>query len=214
MAMTEPAADACWICRERPIDAGAPPVLALPPSLCTSCGLVTRPYDTAWDVLSAYLMRHWKDIVRRGSFDLSHALGGDAPIGARQTHLFFVKLLGSKLRTDRVRVDLARFADALITGIPHPEVTLLIADCTAEGRRLLYYDADVSVLKRDDEIYSAVWMHLAFPVAVKVCYLAQAAPVQPPEGFPWHPTRQRKIVKLSPYRGDTRPIHARRDLRL
>jgi hypothetical protein len=52
------------------------------------------------------------------------------------------------------------------------------------------------------------------PLAIKVCYLKSGAPVREPEGYPWHPTRQRKIVKLSPYKGDTRPLVARRDLRI
>jgi hypothetical protein len=51
-------------------------------------------------------------------------------------------------------------------------------------------------------------------VAVKICYLKGGAPVREPAGFPWHPTRQRKIVKLSPYKGDIEPQVARRDLRI
>jgi len=63
-------------------------------------------------------------------------------------------------------------------------------------------------------VYSAVWTHLVHPVAVKVCYLKHGAPVLAPPGAPWHPLRQRKIVKLSPYKGDAEPQVARRDLRI
>jgi hypothetical protein len=53
---------------------------------------------------------------------------------------------------------------------------------------------------------------LVHPVGIKICYLKAGAPVREPPGFPWHPTRQRKLVKLSPYKGDTEPLVARRDL--
>jgi hypothetical protein len=62
--------------------------------------------------------------------------------------------------------------------------------------------------------HSAVWMNLVHPVGIKICYLKAGAPVREPPGFPWHPTRQRKLVKLSPYKGDTEPLVARRDLRI
>jgi hypothetical protein len=227
--MSEPIDETCWMCRERMAtadpevistahDAALSATTAVPRSipqwLCVPCRDRTRAFDAAWHALYRYLADHWKDIVQRGSFDLSQAFGPNASATALHAHLFFVKLLGAKLVADHVNVDVSSFADALRQGLPHPEITLLIADCTTQRGQLRYYQSDVSVLGRDEAVYSAVWMTLAYPVAVKVCYLQRAAPVLEPEGHPWHPTRQRKIVKLSPYKGDTRSVHARRDLRL
>ena len=209
--MAADTAEVCWICRAH---AATVPVAALPPSLCARCADTVAPYEQSWNLLARYLRADWKEIVRRGSFDLARAFGAQASAGATHTHLHFVKLLGSKLFADRINVDLSSFSAALTQGRPHDEVTLLVAHCATDSRKLLLYDAEVSVLKRDDQVYSAVWTSLSFPVAVKICYLMSTAPVMEPEGFPWHPTRQRKVVKLSPYAGDTRPLHARRDLRL
>jgi hypothetical protein len=160
------------------------------------------------------LHARWQDITARGSFDLSAAFPGEVESAAVRVHLYFVKLLGCKLLADGIAVDLQSFASALLERRPHPEVTLLVANGGVPAGQVISYNSDVSVLRQGDEVYSAMWMYLGHPVAVKVCYLKAGTPVRAPEGFPWHPTRQRKIVKLSPYKGDTQPIVARRDLRI
>jgi hypothetical protein len=80
-------------------------------------------------------------------------------------------------------------------GTAHPEVTLLVTSSLVPAGQLLSYESDVSVLRNGDEVYSAVWMNLVHPVGIKICYLKAGAPVREPPGFPWHPTRQRKLVK-------------------
>lgn len=70
------------------------------------------------------------------------------------------------------------------------------------------------MLRHGEEVYSALWMYLVYPVAIKLCYLKEGAPVRAPDGFPWHPARQRKLIKISPYKGDTQPLVPRRDLRI
>jgi hypothetical protein len=171
-------------------------------------------YEHAWRQLSGYLLRQWDAVIARGSFDLSRVFAGDAAAQAVNVHLYFVQLLAEKLKADRIRVDLPSFSRALRTGTAHPEVTLLIANSQPPAGQFLAYDPTVSVLRSGDEVYSCVWTYLLHPLAIKVCYLKSGAPVREPEGYPWHPTRQRKIVKLSPYKGDTRPLVARRDLRI
>ena len=170
--------------------------------------------EAAWQRLLQYLLGNWREIVGRGSFDLSKAFPGDAARQAVNVHLFFVEQLRARLAADQLAVDLDAFAAALRQGLPHPDVTLLVADTAVAPGRLLSHDSEVSVLRQGDEIYSALWTHLAHPVAVKICYVKSGAPVREPAGFPWHPARQRKIVKLSPYKGDTEPLVARRDLRI
>jgi hypothetical protein len=220
--MTEPTSRACWICRQRPATAtGALPFV----QVCPECRDATRVQDDAWIALSLYLRRHWKDITTRGSFDLSKAFTGDpataataataAATAAANVQLFFVKVLGSKLHADKIAVDLSTFASALLSGKPHPEITLLIADGNVPQGKLYSLDSEVSVLRSGDEVQSALWVFLLHPVAIRICYLKANAPVRAPlDSHPWHPTRQRKVVKLSPYRGDTQPLVARRDLRV
>jgi hypothetical protein len=189
--------------------------LAFPPSICRHCNHTgTQPYDEAWRHLSAYLHTHWKDITARGNFDLSKSFPGNPAALAVKVHLFFVKLLGCKLLADGIAVDLAPFSAALLGGKAHPEVSLLVAASNVAAGQFISYNSDVSVLRNGDEVYSALWIYLVHPVAIKVCYLKTGAPVREPDGFPWHPNRQRKIVKISPYKGDTQPILARRDLRI
>ncbi len=212
----------CWICGDRPVDcaertvkAGTADVSVLASSVCSHCNTEgTRLYDEAWQRLANYLRGKWREITTRGSFDLSKVFGADTAAKAVQVQLYFVKLLGSKLAADGIRVDLATFSRALRTGTPHPEVTLLVASSLVPVGQLRSYDSSVSVLRNGDEVYSAVWMDLVHPIGIKICYLKAGAPVREPPGYPWHPTRQRKIVKLSPYKGDTEPLVARRDLRI
>jgi hypothetical protein len=174
----------------------------------------TQVYDAAWRTLSGYLHANWRDIVARGSFDLSKVFGAYTAQHSVWVQLYFVKLLGCKLLADGIRVDLEPFSKALAAGTPHPEVTLLVASSLVPAGQMLSYESDVSVLRNGDEVYSAVWMNLAHPVAIKICYLKAGAPLREPPGFPWHPTRQKKIVKLSPYKGDTELLVRRRDLRI
>jgi hypothetical protein len=214
----------CWICGKCPInhEATNQPVgsatadsLKSARSLCSHCNNAgTQVYDEAWRKLSTYLHANWRDITARGSFDLSKVFGAETAKQAIRVQLYFVKVLGCKLLEDDIRVDLESFSEALMTGSAHPEVTLLVSSSLVPAGQLLSCESDVSVLRNGDEVYSAVWMNLVHPVGIKICYLEAGAPVREPPGFPWHPTRQRKIVKLSPFKGDTEPLVARRDLRI
>jgi len=207
----------CWICGKNP--AGPPPSALETPNcdapVCAAChGGVLQPHRDAWRRLSRFLRENWPDITARGSFDLSKIFAGDAAGAALDVHLHFVNMLACRLSADRVGVDLAPFAAALLARRAHPEVVLLAADGANPSGRLLSHDSQVSVLRQGGKIYSALWTHLAHPIAVKICYISAGSPVREPPGHPWHPARQRKIVKLSPYKGDVEPIIARRDLRI
>lgn len=171
-------------------------------------------YAAAWHHLSRYLHAHWRDITIRGSFDLSKVFANEAAERAVDVQLFFVQRLAERLQAEGIAVDLRSFAAALRDRTAHPEVSLLVANVHVPSGRLLLHDTTVSVLRSGNEVQSALWTHLTHPVAIKICYLRTAAPVRAPDGFPWHPARQRKIVKLSPYEGDTQPLVARRDLRI
>lgn len=206
----------CWICRERPLDSAEHKVKAGGiRSVCGHCNSgVTQVYDEAWRRLSSYLHANWREITARGSFDLSKVFGAETAKQAIRVQLYFVKVLGCKLLEDAIRVDLGSFSRALMAGAAHPEVTLLVTSSLVPAGQLLSHESDVSVLRDGDAVYSAVWMNLVHPVGIKICYLKAGAPVREPPGFPWHPTRQKKVVKLSPYKGDTEPLVARRDLRI
>jgi hypothetical protein len=209
-----PHSPVCWICNLRTVDADRAGPLPFV-QICSGCEATTQGYDESWRLLSRYLRDNWRDITTRGSFDLSKAFAVATVGAAVNVQLFFVKVLGSKLAADRIAVDLAPFASALLTAKPHPDVSLLVADAGVPQGKLYSYDSDVSVLRADEEVQSALWMYLLRPVAIKICYLKAGAPVRvPTDSHPWHPTRQRKIVKLSPYKGDTQPLVARRDLRI
>ena len=170
--------------------------------------------EASWRRLSDYLRQHWREITARGSFDLSKAFPSETATHALNVHLFFVKLLGEKLLADEIAVDQGSFIAAARNQTPHPDVTVLIADARVASGQLLSHDSAVSLLRQGDVVLSALWTYWNYPVAVKMCYLGHGAPVRAPAGFPWHPMRQRKIVKLSPYKGDTQPVVARRDLRI
>jgi len=206
----------CWICRERPVESAEHEVKTSDTrSVCSHCNNAgTLDYDEAWRRLSSYLHANWRDITARGSFDLSKVFGAETAKQAIRVQLYFVKALGSKLLEDDIRVDLGAFSKALLAGTAHPEVTLLVTSSLVPAGKMLSYESDVSVLRNGDEVFSAVWMSLVHPVGIKICYLKAGVPVREPPGFPWHPTRQKKVVKLSPYKGDAEPLVARRDLRI
>jgi hypothetical protein len=206
----------CWICGERPADSAEHKVQASDiRSICSHCNNAgTQVYDEAWRRLSGYLHANWRDITARGSFDLSKVFGAETAKQAVRVQLYFVKAFGCKLLEDGIRVDFGSFSAALMAGTAHPEVTLLVTSSLVPAGQMLSYESDVSVLRNGDDVYSAVWMNLVHPVGIKICYLKAGAPVREPPGFPWHPTRQKKIVKLSPYKGDAEPLVARRDLRI
>jgi len=102
--------------------------LAFPTSICGYCNNTgTQPYDDAWRRLSKYLHANWRDIVGRGSFDLTRVFGTDSAAQALNVHLYFVKLLGCKLNAEKIRVDLSSLSAALVARVPHPEITVLVA---------------------------------------------------------------------------------------
>lgn len=197
----------CWIC-------GRNFAHAEDGAACSDCQTILQPCEQAWRRLAGYLRVNWRTITTRGSFDLSAVFPGAVEAQAVNVHLHFVRQLGERLRAESVAVDLATFSRALLGRRPHPEVTVSVADSNTPAGKLLSHDPAVSLLRQGEEVYSAVWTHLAHPIAMKVCYLKSGAPVREPEGFPWHPHRQRKIVKLSPYKSDAQPRVARRDLRI
>ena len=70
----------------------------------------------------------------------------------------------------------------------------------------MFYDSDVDTLtdKKSQELHSALWMYNVCPVAIKVAYIKQGAPLHAPR-YPWYPDRPSKIVKLGPYHGSIEP---------
>ncbi len=191
----------CWICHARPYDGTGG---AAAPQSCRDCARkVLQPFEYSWKVLHSHLTAQWANIVKLGRFDLSKAFPQDARIGALHVHLYFVAALGARLAADSVSLDLAPFVRALLERRPHADVSLFVADARVDPGSLRLYDADLHLLRnQDDAVHSALWYHLAHPVTVKVNYLKPGAPLCPPPGHPWHPVRQRKLVMLSPYRGE------------
>ena len=211
----------CWICRERPAaNVGGTVTEAFPAVaagwICQCCDHeLTAPYDRAWQTLEQYLRLHWHDIVKLGRFDLSKPFPADARAGARHVHLYFVKSFGAKLLADSVAVDLASFSRALLEDREHPEVSLFVADARVPSGSMRLFDSEVRVLRNQlGEVQSALWTHLAHPIAIKVNHVKAGAPLQAPPGNPWHPARQRRIVVLSPFVGEAKPIAGPQGLRI
>jgi hypothetical protein len=203
----------CWLCRARPVDIGASGAAA---SLCALCEQeLTRPYALAAQTFFDYLLSHWEMIRKLGRFDLSKPFPGDARTGALLVHLHFVKLLACKLHTNDVPLPLESFAVALQTRRAHADVTLRIADVRVAPGRLLLHDAEVRLLcNQDGAVQSARWTELRQPIAIKVNYLQHGAPLLPPPGEAWHPDRQRKVVRLSPYVGEATALAGIQGLRI
>jgi hypothetical protein len=194
-----------------PVGSSKSKALTFSASLCAQCNnVLTQPYDMAWGALSKYLQSNWSSIIRAGRFDLSKPFPTNRGAAAINVHLYFVKVFGCKLFADNIPIDLSDFSRSLIEARPHPQISLFVADGRIATGQLLAYDSEVHCLRNEhDKIDSALWVYLVHPVAIKVNYLNAAAPLSHPEGYPWHPTRQRKIVRLSPYMGDSEPIAGR-----
>lgn len=176
-------------------------------SICTECNnALTQPYDLAWERLSEYLFTNWQMIAKRGSFDLSKPFPGGTRVAALNVHLFFVKLFGCKLHAESKVVDMAPFSKALLTGTAHDDVSITIAHSLVDDRRVLMYDSEVYTMteKGSGEMHGAVWLYLVYHVAVKIHYIKAGTRLHA-VGYPWHPSRPRKVVKLSPYTGATEP---------
>jgi hypothetical protein len=175
-------------------------------SICAYCNnTVTQPYDAAWQHLSEYLQLNWQVVRRRGQFNLSAAFPGGTRSAALNVHLYFVKMLGCKIFEEKIRIDLATFSAALLHGRAHPEVRLLVAEDRIGNGRVLFWDSEVHVMSNQHrELHGAIWLYLAQPVAIKVSYIKAGAPLHTP-GYPWHPERPGKIVRLSTYLGGTEP---------
>jgi hypothetical protein len=203
----------CWLCRARPVDAGASGAAA---TLCAHCEQeLTRPYALAWAALAEYLQAHWETIVKLGRFDLTKPFPADARAGAVFVHLHFLKCLACKLHANGVPLALDAFATALQTRRAHADVSLRVADARALPRTLLLHDAEVRLLcNQDGAVQSARWSELLYPIAIKVSYLRPGAALQPAPGEPWHPERQRKLVRLSPYVGEATAIAGIKGLRI
>ena len=79
----------------------------------------------------------------------------------------------------RQKGPLGSFSKALMVGTAHPEVTLLVTSSLVPTGQLLSYEADVSVLRNGDEVYSAVWMNLiSFRVLEVALHARLAHPAQ------------------------------------
>ena len=193
-----------------PIGSAKSKALTFAQPICDYCNnVLTQPYDKAWEVLSEDLQCQWSNISRRQYFDLSKPFPGCTRMAAKQVHLYFVKLFGCKLIEDNVPIDLAPFSKALVSGMPHPEVSILVCNCNAKGK-ILMWDSEVHAMKnQNNEIHGAVWMYLVYPVAIKVGYIKNDASLYLP-GSPWHPNKPGKLVKLSPFYGGTEPSGGRK----
>jgi hypothetical protein len=112
--------------------------------------------------------------------------------GARRVHLFFVKLFGAKLLAESVAVDLAGFSGALPAESEQPQISRFVADARVPSGSMRPFDSEVPVLRNQmGEAQSALWAHLAHPIAIKVNYLVAGAPLQAPPGNPRHPPAEK-----------------------
>lgn len=183
--------------------------LQFPKSLCGYCNHTrTQRYDRAWECLSDYVRANWREIRERGSLDLAVPFGNavERERATLDVHLYFLKLFGCKVVQDQEPIDLPTLAACLMNRQAHPEISLYVANGSRD-RQILTFESDVYKMwhQAPRRLDGALWGYLVRPIAVKVCLIRTGAPLYSP-GHPWHPSRPRRFVRLSPYREAIEPI--------
>lgn len=178
-------------------------------SLCGDCNHArTQAYDRAWERLYDYIRSSWVEIRMRGSLDLAVPFGNavERQSAALDVHLFFLKLFGCKIVQDQEPIDVSTIAACILTRQAHPEISLYLANGWRD-RRILAFESDVYKMwhRVPRRLDGALWGYVVRPIAVKVCLIRIGVPLYS-SGYPWHPSRPRQFLRLSPYRGAIEPI--------
>jgi hypothetical protein len=107
---------------------------------------------------------------------------------------------------DHEPIDVSYLATCIMTRQSHPEISLYMAN-GSRVRGVFAFESDVYKMwhREPHRLDGALWGYVVRPIAVKVCYIRTGTPLFSP-GYPWHPSRPRRFVRLSPYWGTVEPI--------
>lgn len=137
--------------------------------ICARCNNErTQPHDQAWEHLSTYLRSRHPPIQGGTWIDLDKVFPNAAKRSMLGVHLFFVKHFGCRIVEHAVPLDVQPFADAILRGVPHPQVHLAFWAHPYRRRTGL---TPVSVAMDGDILRSAGWCYVLDRIAVNILYL-------------------------------------------
>ena len=97
--------------------------LKSPSLLCENCNSTrTQPHDRAWEQLSTYLHTNAESIKQTGIVNLKCVFGNRVRHSMLNVHLFFVKLFGDRIVTERNPLKIAEFSRSIKKTKAHKNV--------------------------------------------------------------------------------------------
>lgn len=166
--------------------------------ICQACNSTrTQLYDYAWEHASNNLSQTLTPLLQSGGFRANRLFPYNTVDKMLKVHLYFTKLFGCLIAEGKVPIDIAPFAEALMSGHPHPNLYLafghLRLPITAAG------GSDLHVLKREDgTVVCAAWLYNVGDLAVRVMYAIDGVTN---EGLrpAWHPRMGAKRLSFTDF---------------
>ncbi|MGH6636521.1 MAG: hypothetical protein ACRED0_10465 [Gammaproteobacteria bacterium] len=164
--------------------------------LCARCNNErTQPHDRAWQRLSAYL-RERQPAIRPGMLvRLDRAFPGKVSKSMLDVHLFFLKLFGCLIIENKIPIEIGRFSQSILQGVPHPKVCLALWTGLHHPSIKHVGCSPVETAQLAGRVAYASWFYVVDKVAVNIMY---AEPREHRKGLvhAWHPSRVGKYVRI------------------
>jgi hypothetical protein len=166
--------------------------------ICANCNNArTQPHDLAWEWMSGWLRTHSPPLRVGNLVRANRIFHHDTRKQMLNVHLYFVKLFGSMIceglqKGNKIPIDVAPFADAIMKNKPHPEVFLQfgIGSGTIGRSNLDCW------IRSDGKSVIALWTYWIGSVAVNILYMQQGERWENLD-LAWNPSRRpRKRLKI------------------
>lgn len=165
--------------------------------ICITCNSArTQPHDYAWEHCSLELREAMPRLLLTGSFRANWLFPYDTRSEMRGVHLYFTKLFGCLIVEGRIPIDIEPFAEAIMSGQPHPHLYLSFGQMTMPVE--MVGGSDIDTAQVDGTVAFATWFYNVGGFAVNVMY---ALPGEQRLGLEaaWHPRMGTQRIRFIQY---------------
>jgi hypothetical protein len=154
-----------------------------PTKICKCCNNSrTQPHDRAWEQFSSAMRLTLKQPTLPKSVHAKSIFKYDTHHMMLNVHLYFIKLFGCHIATEKIPIDLAGFSSSIMNNKAHPNVYL---GFWRIEERVGMSNIEAEIADNGDRIF-VTWFYEIDNLAVNVMY---ASPGEKREGLvnAWHP---------------------------
>ncbi len=140
--------------------------------ICEDCNnSKTQKFDQSWDILSKYLNTNWSEILKNKGFNPDSVFNNKSKENLVFVQLFFLKLMGCKIKQSGKSTALQSFSDSLNTSKEHKNVYISFRDSANRYKGNHSANSDIQLFRTPDKKVKYMhWFYVVGKVTVDLIY--------------------------------------------